>query len=136
MEIERAVDFVRTNHRAVLQTFRRDGRPAMSPIAVAVDDTSHLVISTRETAMKAKHLTRDPRCSLCVMNDGFFGEWILVEGTAEVVPMPDAMALLEATYRQIAGEHPDWDEFRSAMREERRVALRISIERAGPDQSG
>jgi PPOX class probable F420-dependent enzyme len=136
MDIAEAVAFVREHHHAVIQTFRRDGAPAMSPIAVGVGDDGHLLISTRETAMKVTHLRRDPRCSLCVLPDGFFGKWISVEGQAEIVSLPDAMVLLEQVYRQIAGEHPDWDEYRAAMHTEQRVILRITIERAGPDRSG
>jgi len=120
----------------VLATTRADGRPQLAPVTAAVDAQGRVLISTRETAIKAKNLTRDPRASLCVLNDGFFGEWISIEGTAEIVRLPDAMELLTDYYRRVAGEHPDWDDYRDAMRRERRVILRISITRAGPDTSG
>ncbi len=71
-----------------------------------------------------------------VLNDGFFGEWIQVDGSAEIVSLPEAMELLIDYYRSLAGEHPDWDEYRAAMGRERRVLVRIDIERAGPDRSG
>jgi hypothetical protein len=71
-----------------------------------------------------------------VINDGFFGEWVQVEGTAEIVPLPDAMDLLVAYYRSVAGEHPEWDEYRAAMVRDRRVIVRITITRAGPSVSG
>jgi PPOX class probable F420-dependent enzyme len=133
---QRAREFLREHHRAVLATTRADGRPQLSPVTAAVDAQGRVLISTRETAIKAKNLTRDPRASLCVLNDGFFGEWISVEGTAEIVHLPDAMELLTDYYRRVAGEHPDWDDYRDAMRREGRVILRISITRAGPDTSG
>src|SRR5262249_11755249 len=81
-------------------------------------------------------LRRDPRASLCVFDDGFFGPWVQIDGTAEVVSLPDAMELLVDYYRRVAGEHPDWADYRRAMERERRVLVRISIESAGPDQKG
>jgi PPOX class probable F420-dependent enzyme len=136
MDIAEAVAFVRENHHSVIQTFRNDGLPAMSPVLVSADDDGHLLISTREPTIKVKRLRRDPRCSLCVLADGFFGRWIHVEGRAEIIPLPDAMPILEYVYRQTAGEHPNWDEFRAAMETEQRVVLRITVERAGPDSYG
>jgi PPOX class probable F420-dependent enzyme len=94
------------------------------------------VISSRETAIKVKNLRRDPRTSVCVVEDSFFGGWVQVDGSAEVVSLPDAMEGLIEYYRDISGEHPSWDEYRAAMERERRVLIRITIERAGPTQSG
>jgi PPOX class probable F420-dependent enzyme len=136
MELDQARGVVREQPHAVLATTRRDGSPQMSPVAVAVDDDGRLLVSTRETAMKTRNLRRDPRAWLCVLADGFFGRWVQVEGRAEIVDLPEAMSLLEDYYRRLSGEHPDWDEYRDAMRRERRVIVRITIERAGPDRSG
>jgi PPOX class probable F420-dependent enzyme len=136
MDVPEAREFLRDNHRAVLATFRRDGMPQLSPVAVAVDDDGYALISSRETAMKTKNIRRDPRASLCVMNDGFFGAWVQVEGTATVVSLPDAMEMLVDYYRRVAGEHPDWDDYRAAMQRDRRVILRVAIERAGPNVAG
>jgi PPOX class probable F420-dependent enzyme len=136
MDIAAAQQFIRNNHRAVLATFRRDGRPAMSPILVSLDDEGRVIVSTRETAMKVQHVRRDPRVSLVVINDGFFGEWVQAEGTAEVVELPDAMEALVEYYRSISGEHPDWDDYRAAMQRDRRVIIRFAIERAGPNVEG
>ncbi len=136
MDIDQARDFIRTNHHGILATFRRDGRPQMSPIAAAVDADGFVVISSRETAMKTKNLLRDPRASVCMLNDGFYGAWGQVDGTAEVVHLPDAMERLVDYYRRVSGEHPDWDEYRAAMTDQQRVVLRIAIERAGPRISG
>lgn len=136
MTAEEAREFLRRNHRAVLATFRRDGRPQLSPVAAAVDDEGRVVISTRETAIKVRNLRRDPRVSLCVFTDRFFGAWLQVEGQAEVVALPAAMDLLVDYYRRVAGEHPDWADYRSAMERERRVLVRFTIDRAGPTVSG
>ena len=136
MDPQRVREFVRAHHRAVLATTRSDGRPQLSPVTVGVDAEGRILVSTRETAIKAKNLARDPRASLCVLNDGFFGEWVQAEGTAEIVHLPEAMDLLVDYYRGISGEHPDWDDYRAAMRRERRVMVRITITRAGPDASG
>jgi PPOX class probable F420-dependent enzyme len=136
MDLERAAAFLRANHHSVLATRRADGRPQLSPVVHGVDEDGRVVISSREPAFKVRNLRRDPRASLCAVADGFFGGWVQVDGTAEVVALPDAMDLLVAAYRQIAGEHPDWDDFRAAMGRERRVAIRITVEQAGPDRSG
>jgi PPOX class probable F420-dependent enzyme len=136
MKLDAAREFLRVHHRAVLATSRADGRPQLSPVTATVDDEGLVLISTRETAIKTRNLRRDPRASLCVLTDGFFGEWIQVDGTAEIIPLPGAMEILVSYYRSIAGEHPDWADYRAAMRRERRVIARITITRAGPDVSG
>jgi PPOX class probable F420-dependent enzyme len=105
-------------------------------VTVGADSDGNLLISTRETAVKAKNLARDPHAWLCLMNDGFFGEWVQAEGTAEIVHLPEAMDLLVDYYRGISGEHPDWDEYREAMRRDQRVIVRITVTSAGPDKSG
>lgn len=136
MDIGRATGFLSTHPRAVLATTRSDGHPQLSPVVAAVDDDGRVLISTRETAIKAKNLARDPRASLCVLNDGFFGEWVQVEGNAELIHLPAAMPILEDYYRRISGEHPDWAEYREAMGRDKRLIIRIMIDRAGPDVSG
>ena len=136
MNVDAALEFIRANHRAVMMTNRADGRPQLSPIVCNVDGDGRVVVSTRETALKTKNLRRDPRVSLCVVTAGFYGDWVQVDGTAEIVPLPEAMEPLVDYYRSISGEHPDWDEYRNAMERERRVIVRITVERAGPDRSG
>ena len=115
---------------------RRDGRPQMSPVACAVDDEGRAVVSTRETAMKVANLRREPRVSLIVVSEEWYGDWVQLDGTADIVSLPEAMELLVDYYRRVAGEHPDWDEYRAAMEQERRVVVRVTLERAGPDRSG
>ena len=136
MQLERAREFMRVNHRAVLATRRSDGLPQLSPVTVGVGADGRVLISTRETAMKTKNLARDPSASLCVLNEGFFGEWVQAEGTAEIIHLPEAMELLVDYYRRVSGEHPDWDDYRNAMRRDRRVIVAITLTRAGPDRSG
>ena len=120
----------------MLATSRLDGSPQLSPVTVGVDDEGRFVISTRETALKVRNLRRSPMASLCVLPDGFFGEWIQVDGLAEVVSLPEAMEPLVDYYRSISGEHPDWDDYRAVMARDRRVLVRITGERAGPNRSG
>ncbi|MFI6508649.1 PPOX class F420-dependent oxidoreductase [Streptosporangium sp. NPDC050855] len=136
MDHDRARAFIRANHRAVMLTTHADGRPQLSPVTVGIDAQGNPVVSTRETAAKVRNLRRDPRVSLCVTTDAFFGEWIQIDGTAEIVPLPEAMELLVAYYRDISGEHPDWDDYRAAMERDRRVIVRIELTRAGPDVHG
>jgi len=133
---DEALAFIHHNHRAVIATTRADGRPALSPVAAAVDDDGLVVVSTRATAMKVAHLRRVPYASVLVMNDGFYGDWAQVEGPVSIVELPAAMDGLVAYYRQVAGEHPDWADYRAAMERERRVLLRLQVERAGPTRAG
>jgi len=135
MDLGTALDFIAHNHRAVLATARADGHPQLSLVAAAVDDDT-VVVSTRETAIKAKNLRRRPWASLIVFTDNFYGNSVQVEGPVEVVSLPEAMDGLVGYYRQISGEHPNWHEYRAAMEQERRVLLRITVERAGPDHAG
>jgi PPOX class probable F420-dependent enzyme len=136
MEIEEAVAFVRGNHRAVLATRSETGRVQQTPVLVAVHDDGRLVVSTRETAYKTRNLRQDPWAQLLVMNDGFFGDWVWVEGEAEVLSLPEAMEPLVEYYRSISGEHDDWDDYRAAMQRDRRVAVLVTPRRAGPDRQG
>lgn len=136
MDVAGAVEFLRANHRGTLATFRSDGRPQLSPVLAVIDDDGRVMISTREPAMKVRNLRRDPRVALVVFTDAFFGDWVQVEGTAEIVSLPDAMDLLVDYYRRASGEHDDWDGYRAAMQRDRRVIIRFAIERAGPSVSG
>jgi PPOX class probable F420-dependent enzyme len=136
VDLDKAREFARENSHAVLTTLRRDGTPQMSPINVAVDDAGRFVISSRETAYKTKNLRRDPRAWLLVLSDAFYGTWIQLEGSIDVLSLPDAMEPLVDYYRSVAGEHPDWAEYRAAMTSEQRCLLRLSATRAGPDREG
>jgi PPOX class probable F420-dependent enzyme len=135
VDVEAALRFAAENHRGVLATRRRDGRAQLSPVACAALDGT-IVVSSRETAVKVKNLRRDPQASICVMNDGFYGPWVQVDGPATIVSLPEAMDGLVEYYRQISGEHPDWDDYRAAMEREHRVLVRIAPAYAGPNISG
>jgi PPOX class probable F420-dependent enzyme len=136
MDIDAALDFLRHNHQAVLATTRADGSTQMSPITVGVDADGRAVVSSRETAYKVRHLRARPQAALCAFTDRFFGDWVQVEGPVEIVPMPEALDGLVDYYRRISGEHPDWDDYRATMVRDRRVLLRLTVERAGPAVSG
>jgi PPOX class probable F420-dependent enzyme len=135
MDLERAREFMRANHHAVLADRRRDG-VQQTPVLVNVDGEGRAIISSRETAYKVRNLRRDPWAQLCVVNNRFFGEWIWAEGMAEIVSLPEAMEPLIDYYKRFPDENPDWDEYRERMRREQRVLIRITLERAGPDRQG
>ena len=135
MALDRAIDFVRSHHRAVLATRTRNGIQ-QSPVLVGVDEQGRLTVSSREPAYKVKNLRADPWAQLVVLQDQFFGEWHYLEGEAEVVSLPEAMGPLVEYYRGISGEADDWDEYRAGMEREQRVIIRITPTRAGPDRHG
>jgi PPOX class probable F420-dependent enzyme len=136
VDLDEGRAFLRDHHRGVLATRRRDGGPQLSPVLVGIDGEGRATVSTREPAMKTLNVRRDPHVWLCVFNDGYFGSWIQLEGSAEVLSLPEAMEPLVDYYRRISGEHPDWDDYRRAMVHDRRVLLRVELTRAGPDHSG
>jgi len=133
---EAALDFIRKNPRGVLATYRRDGQAQLSPVIAAVDADARVVISTREGAVKTHNLRRNPRATFCALNDHFYGAWHAVEGSVEIVTLPEAMEPLVDYYRRVSGEHPDWQEYREAMATERRVLVRITVDRSGPTTQG
>jgi PPOX class probable F420-dependent enzyme len=128
--------FVRPRHHVVLVTHRRDGAPQLSPVAAGVDEEGRIVISTYPQRAKVANLRRDPRASVLVLSDDWDGAWVQVDGTAEVLDLPDAIEPLVGYFRVIAGEHPDWDEYRQAMVDQGKCLLRITIERWGPIATG
>ena len=115
MSPDDAREFVASNHRAVLITRRSSGGLRTSPVLAGVDGEGKVVISTREGAYKARNLRRDRTAVLCVFSDRFFDSWMQIEGSAQIVSLPEAMEGLVDYYRRISGEHPDWDEYRRAM---------------------
>jgi len=132
------LDFARSRHRLTLVTFRRDGRPQVSPVSGGLDNQGRLVISTYPDRAKAVNLRRNPEATVLIHSDEWNGPYVQVDGTAEVLDMPAPAtedALVEY-YRCIAGEHPDWDEYREAMRRQGKSLIRISIEGWGPVATG
>ena len=132
------LDFARTRHQYTLVTFRRDGRPQMSPVAGGVDAEGRLVVSTYPDRAKAVNLRRDPRVSVLDHSDEWNGPYVQVDGTAEVLdmPSPEAEDGLVEYFRCISGEHPDWDEYRQAMRRQGKSLIRITVESWGPVATG
>ncbi|MEU5664853.1 PPOX class F420-dependent oxidoreductase [Streptomyces longwoodensis] len=130
------LDFVRPRHRALLLTRRADGSPQASPLTCGVDDSGRIVVSTYPERAKTRNARRDPRVSLVVLSDEWNGPWVQVDGTAEVIDSPDSVEPLVEYYRNIAGEHPDWDEYRAAMVKQGKSIIRVTPERWGPVATG
>jgi len=130
------VEFVRPRHRMVLSTRRRDGSPQLSPVTGGVDDEGRIVIATYPERAKTVNARRDPAVSVMVQSDEWNGPWVQVDGTAEVLDVPDAVEPLVEYFRSIAGEHSDWDEYRAAMVKQGKSLLRITPERWGPVATG
>ena len=132
------LDFVRTRHHLLLVTTRSDGRPQVSPVTGGVDTDGRIVISTYPDRAKVTNLRRDPRATVLVLSDDFDGPWVQVDGTAEVLDMPtqEAEEGLVDYFRCISGEHPDWDDYRAAMRRQGKSLVRITPERWGPIATG
>ena len=130
------LDFVRPRHRALLLTARADGSPQASPLTCGVDDDGRIVVSTYPERAKTRNAKRDAAVSVVVLSDEWDGPWVQVDGEAEVLDMPEALEPLVEYYRTIAGEHPDWDEYREAMRIQDKSLLRITITRWGPIATG
>ncbi len=130
------LDFVRPRHHMLLVTARADGRPQVSPVSGGVDPAGRIVVSTYPGRAKTRNAERDARVSVCVLSDDWDGAWVQVDGTAEVLHMPEAEDALVDYFRCIAGEHPDWDEYRAAMRLQGKSLLRITPERWSPIATG
>ena len=129
-------DFVRPRHHAVLVTRRADGSPQMSPVTCGLDTEGRIVISTYPQRAKSRNARRDPRVSVLVLSDEFNDAYVQVDGTAEVLDLPDALEPLVEYFRVISGEHPDWDEYREAMRKQGKCLIRVTIDRWGPVATG
>lgn len=130
------LDFVRPRHHMVLTTFRRDGSPQSSPVTGGVDADGRIVVSSYPQRAKSANLRRDPRASVTVLSDEFNGPYVQVDGDAEVIALPDAVEPLVDYYRAIAGEHPDWAEYRQAMLDQGKCLIRITPTRWGPVATG
>jgi PPOX class probable F420-dependent enzyme len=136
VEREELLDFVRPRHRMTLVTRRRDGSPQLSPVTGGVDEAGRLVIASYPQRAKSANLRRDPRATVLVHSDDWDGPYVQVDGTAEVIDLPDAVEPLVDYFRSISGEHPDWDEYRQAMRDQGKCLIRVTIVRWGPVATG
>ncbi len=136
MDLDEARAFLHENHRGVLATRGASGHIQQSPVLVNVDGEGRAIISSRETAYKVRNLRRDSWAQACVFTDNFLGQWLFVEGSAQVLSLPEAMDPLIDYYKRFPDENPDWNDYRARMEHERRVLIRIELERAGPDRQG
>ncbi|MFE9612739.1 PPOX class F420-dependent oxidoreductase [Streptomyces sp. NPDC006012] len=136
VSLDELLDFVRPRHRAILLTRRADGGPQASPLTCGVDDAGRIVVSTYPERAKTRNAKRDTRVSLIVLSDDWNGPWVQVDGTAEVIDSPDSVEPLVEYYRNIAGEHPNWDEYREAMVKQGKSIIRVTPTRWGPVATG
>jgi PPOX class probable F420-dependent enzyme len=130
------LEFLRPRHRAILLTTRGDGSPQASPVSAGVDAEGRLVVSTYPERAKTTNARRDPAASAVVLSDDWNGPWVQIDGSLEVLDLPDALEPLVDYYRSISGEHPDWDEYREAVVRQGKSILRLTIERWGPVATG
>src|ERR1044071_10102535 len=133
IDIDKAKEFLARHHWGILTTRRKNGDLQMSPVTVGRDEAGRAIISSRETAYKVNNLRRDPRAALCAITSSFHGEgWVQINGSAEIISLPDALETLVYLQRQVYGEHKRWPGFHERMARERRVIIRIAIDTAGP----
>ncbi len=133
------LEFARPRHHLVLVTARRDGTPQLSPVTGGVDEQGRFVVSSYPERAKSRNARRNPAVSVLVLSDDFGGPWVQVDGTCEVLDVQDSAEALDAFvdyYRCIAGEHPDWDEYRQAMLDQRKCLLRVTPTAWGPVATG
>ena len=130
------LDFIRTRHHAIVITTRADSRPQASPVTCGVDEKGRIVVATYPERAKTRNARRDPAVSVLFLSDDFGGPWVQVDGTAEVLDVPEAVEPLVGYFRAISGEHPDWAEYRAAMVEQGKSLLRITPHRWGPVATG
>lgn len=132
---EALLQFLRPRHRAVLVTRRREG-VQLSPVTCGVDRAGRVVVATYPQRAKVANARRTPAVSLCVLSDDFDGPWVQVDGEAEVLDLPEALEPLVEYYRSVSGEHPDWDDYRTAMVRQGKSLLRITVTGWGPVATG
>ena len=130
------IDFVKERTKWVLVTTRADGSPQMSLVTGGITDEGDLMVSSYPGRAKVKNARRDSRVSVLVMGDEFNAQWVQIDGEAQVADMPTAADELVEYFRSIKGEHPDWDEYRRAMADQGKSAIRIRPTRWGPISKG
>ena len=127
--LDELLDFVRPRHHLVLMTRRRDGAPQASPVSGGVDDSGRIVIATYPQRAKTRNARVRPEVSVLVLSEDWDDAWVQVDGTCEVLDAVDGEEALDAFveyFRNIAGEHSDWDEYRAAMVKQGKSLLRIT----------
>jgi PPOX class probable F420-dependent enzyme len=129
VDLAQLLDFVRPRHRMVLMTRRADGSPQASPVAGGVDDSGRIVVATYPQRAKTRNARKRPEVSVLVLSEEWDDAWVQVDGTCEVLDAADGDEALDGFveyFRNIAGEHSDWDEYRTAMVEQGKSLLRIT----------
>lgn len=130
------LEFLRPRHRMILTTRRASGGLQQSPVTAGVDDAGHVVIASYPERAKVHNLRKDPQVSLLVLSDEWNDAWVQVDGIAEVLDLPEAVEPLVDYFRAVAGEHSDWDEYRSAMVRQGKCLIRVTPQRWGPIATG
>ncbi|MCI4673905.1 PPOX class F420-dependent oxidoreductase [Candidatus Mycolicibacterium alkanivorans] len=133
---DRLLEFARPRHRMVLITFRSDGSLQASPVTGGVDARGRLVIASYPRRAKAVNIRRTGRASVVVLSDEFDGLYVQIDGTAEVIDPPAAVEPLVDYFRAVAGEHPDWAEYRQAMVDQGKCLIRVTPQTWGPVATG
>ncbi|MCE3554591.1 PPOX class F420-dependent oxidoreductase [Pseudonocardia sp. RS11V-5] len=136
VEREELLEFLRPRHKVVLLTTRSDGGVQGSPVTAGVDAEGRIVVSTYPERTKARNVARTGTASVVVLSDEFNGPWVQVDGEAELITLPEAVEPLVDYFRAISGEHPDWDEYRQAMRDQGKALIRITPTRWSPVATG
>ena len=129
---DRLLALLSGSHNGVLVTLKRDGRPQLSNVGYTFAD-GVIRVSVTDGRAKTANLRRDPRASFYVTAPDF-RTYVVAEGDAELTPVAEdphdaAVDELVDVYRAIAGEHPDWDEYRAAMVDDGRLVVRIPVTR-------
>ena len=133
MEIVDAQKFLQQNHRACIAVRQKDGWPQMTFVSPGIDPQGRVIITSRGTTYKIKHLRRDPRVSMLIFGEQYSGsKFVQIHGTAEIIEQPAAMDMLIYWYKQVRGEHKNWEEYKKRMADEKRVIIRVNIEKVGP----
>ncbi|MEU7316325.1 PPOX class F420-dependent oxidoreductase [Streptomyces sp. NPDC007083] len=134
--LDELLEFVRPRHRAILLTRRADGTPQASPLTCGVDSAGRIVVATYPERAKTRNARREAEVSVLVLSDEWNGPWVQIDGAAEVLDVPEAVEPLVEYFRAVSGEHPDWDEYRSAMVEQGKSLIRVTPRRWGPIATG
>ena len=137
VDLDGLLEFVRPRHHMVLMTTRAsDGRPQASPVTGGVDDSGRIVVTSYPERAKVRNARRDARASVVVLSDDFGGAWVQVDGDVDVVDAADDVEPFVEYFRNISGEHSDWDEYRQAMVDQGKSLLRITPTRWSPIATG
>lgn len=133
MEIAQAKAFLQQNHRACIAVRQKDGWPQMTLVTPGIDAQGRVLMTSRGTTYKVKHIRRDPRVSMLIFGEQYSGsKFVQIHGTAEIVDQPEAIDALVYWYKQVRGEHKNWNDYKKQMQDEKRVIIRVNIEKVGP----